>query len=131
MVDSPVQQPDPAATAGRGDDRAAAVVQAPHGGVALRRLLAVATLTPAQAGLLAVDLVDQLAVLRYAGRNAGRVSDRWVSVTPDARLTLAPPAPGGDARPAVPALREALQDKDEEVRAKAAEALAEIESAEE
>lgn len=66
--------------------------------VALRRLLAVATLTPAQAALLAEDLVAELIALHTADRCPGTISDRWMHVTTEGRLIVA--AGNGDAIPA-------------------------------
>lgn len=57
--------------------------------VALRRLLAVATLTPAQAALLAEDLVAELIALHSADRSPSTISDRWLHLTTDGRLTVA------------------------------------------
>lgn len=59
-------------------------------GVALRRLLAVATLTPAQAGLLARDLVTGLDRLRRDGHQPGRVTDRSTVVSADGTLQVLP-----------------------------------------
>src|SRR5918995_66752 len=59
-------------------------------GVALRRLLAVATLTPAQAGLLARDLVTGLDRLRRDGHQPGRVTDRSTVVSTDGTLQVLP-----------------------------------------
>lgn len=59
-------------------------------GIALRRLLAVATLTPAQAGLLAMDLVDTLVTLDERGQCPDQVNDRSVLVMRDGTVTIAP-----------------------------------------
>ncbi|GAA5112502.1 hypothetical protein [Haloechinothrix salitolerans] len=58
--------------------------------IALRRLLAVATLTPAQAGLLAVDLMDTLVTLEERGACPDQVNDRSVLVRRDGTVALAP-----------------------------------------
>ncbi|MPY80953.1 MAG: hypothetical protein GEV04_21455 [Actinophytocola sp.] len=60
--------------------------------IALRRLLAVATLTPAQAGLLAVDLVDALVTLEERGECPDQVNDRSVLVRRDGTVAIAPTA---------------------------------------
>lgn len=65
-------------------------------GVALRRLLAVTTLTPVQAARLAIDLVDGLEELAGAERCPGSVSDRSVLVTADGRLVIPPATPDSD-----------------------------------
>jgi hypothetical protein len=57
-------------------------------GVALRRLLAVATLTPAQAAVLARDLADELALLATHGRLPDGVDDRSVLVTGHGQLRV-------------------------------------------
>lgn len=64
-------------------------------GIALRRLLAVATLNPAQGGLLAMDLVDTLAELEQRGDGPEQVTDRSVMVRRDGTLLIAPVAENG------------------------------------
>ncbi|WP_051399616.1 hypothetical protein [Haloechinothrix halophila] len=61
-----------------------------QGTIALRRLLAVATLTPAQAGLLAVDLMDTLVTLEERGECPDQVNDRSVLVRRDGTVVVAP-----------------------------------------
>lgn len=68
----------------------------PVDSVALRRLLAVATLTPAQAGLLALDLVEALVASRADGRGPEHIDDRSTIVTEDGRLALLPEAAPAD-----------------------------------
>ena len=75
-------------------------------GVVLRRLLAVATLTPAQAAVLARDLADELALLATHGRLPDGVDDRSVLVTGHGQLRVMASAPdsrdgesSGDAAP--------------------------------
>lgn len=69
----------------------------PVDGVALRRLLAVATLTPAQAGLLTLDLVDQLEESRGAGRSLEHIDDRSTIVTESGHLAPLPEIVPSDA----------------------------------
>lgn len=59
-----------------------------HHGIALRRLLAVVALTPAQACLLAWDLAEALQAQRAEGREPGRVDDRTIIVTASGKLVL-------------------------------------------
>lgn len=68
----------------------------PVDGVALRRLLAVAALTPAQAGLLALDLVEALEAAPGDGRGPEHIDDRSTIVTADGRLALVPEASPAD-----------------------------------
>jgi hypothetical protein len=56
--------------------------------VILRRLLAVVTLTPAQAAMLARDLVDELALLASHGQLPDRVDNRTVLVTGHGHLRV-------------------------------------------
>ncbi|MFZ2176578.1 MAG: hypothetical protein WAW17_21565 [Rhodococcus sp. (in: high G+C Gram-positive bacteria)] len=58
------------------------------GGVVLRRLLAVATLTPSQAALLVTDAMDQLELARSEGRYPIRFRVDAVTVSEDGRLTI-------------------------------------------
>lgn len=58
------------------------------GGVALRRLLAVAKLTPAQAALLVTDVVDQLELARGQGRYPIRLRGDAVTVSESGQLTI-------------------------------------------
>ncbi|MPY99348.1 MAG: hypothetical protein GEU97_15355 [Actinophytocola sp.] len=62
--------------------------------IALRRLLAVATLTPAQAGLLAVDLMDTLVTLEERGECPDQVNDRSVLVRRDGTVAVVPSPEG-------------------------------------
>ncbi|MDV6013410.1 hypothetical protein [Haloechinothrix sp. LS1_15] len=57
---------------------------------ALRRLLAVATLTPPQAALLAHDLADGLDELRSEGQPPLEFSDYWLQVTDSGDLVIDP-----------------------------------------
>jgi hypothetical protein len=81
----------------------------PVDGVALRRLLAVATLTPAQAGLLALDLVEALEAAGSDGRGPEHIDDRSTIVTEDGRLALLPEAAPADGVQ-VPRQRQATED---------------------
>jgi hypothetical protein len=58
-------------------------------GVSLRRLLSIATLTPAQAAVLALDLADELEAREGQAGCSGRTSDRSVQVTSDGRIRFA------------------------------------------
>lgn len=58
----------------------------PGGGVELRRLLAVASLTPAQAALLVADAIDQLELSRSKGR--GPIRGHAMAVSDSGRLTI-------------------------------------------
>lgn len=71
-------------------------------GVTLRRLLAVTTLTPAQSGLLALDLVDELERHRDDNLTPVKVTDRAVTVTPAG--VLAVPAIGDEPSDEAPPL---------------------------
>lgn len=59
-----------------------------EGAVVLRRLLAVATLSPAQAAVLAGDLVEELEKLRLDDRCPGQIGDRSTAVSPSGFLRL-------------------------------------------
>lgn len=85
MADVVVRPPQPPEAEERANDH-----PAPPDGVVLRRLLAVATLTPAQAGLLARDLVTDLRRLREEGDQPGRVTDRSTVVSTDGTLEVQP-----------------------------------------
>ncbi len=74
----------------------------PDGGVALCRLLAVATLTPAQAGLLALDLVSELEDRHRHDRHCGRVGVRAATVSAAGQLRLLPEDSGVAEEGAVP-----------------------------
>lgn len=58
------------------------------GGVELGRLLAVATLTPAQAALLVTDTVDQLELAHTRGHHPIRLRGDAVMVSEDGQLTI-------------------------------------------
>lgn len=75
-------------------------------GVTLRRLLAVTTLTPAQSGLLALDLVDELERHRDDNLTPVKVTDRAVTVTPEGALAV--PASGDEPSDEAPPLAAAL-----------------------
>lgn len=66
------------------------------GGVVLRRLLAVTTLTPQQAGLLALDLVGSLERLHDERHHPGRLTDRSTVVSDDGTLAVHPESPAAD-----------------------------------
>ncbi|MDT2010137.1 hypothetical protein FXW78_53175 [Rhodococcus opacus] len=58
------------------------------GGVVLRRLLAVARLTPAQAALLVGDVLDQIALARSQGRYPTRFRDDAVTVSDAGHIAI-------------------------------------------
>jgi hypothetical protein len=57
--------------------------------VSLRRLLSIATLTPAQAAVLALDLADELEAREDQAGSSGRTSERSVQVTSAGRIRFA------------------------------------------
>jgi hypothetical protein len=85
-------------------DQAVCVVSELDRGRSLRRVLAIATLTPAQAAIVAAGVLDGLHALHEAGLGHGRLhaGTVWVGHTGEVRLAdwgLGPPAGGHDATP--------------------------------
>lgn len=104
MAEPAVQQPQRADAEELATDQACPPAEATEGNgdngvtdVTLRRLLAVTTLTPAQSGLLALDLVDELERHREENLTPGRVTDRAVTVSPDGVLALLDNGVNGDS----------------------------------
>lgn len=88
-------EPGAATANGQPPDHAAEITNDDlHDAIALRRLLAVATLTPAQAGLLAVDLMDTLVTLEERGECPDQVNDRSVLLRRDGTVVVVPPPEG-------------------------------------
>ncbi|SNR52550.1 hypothetical protein SAMN06265360_108174 [Haloechinothrix alba] len=90
MPESSSTEPqEPEATQQSSHESEAGVERAEHAGTALSRLLAVATLTPAQAGLLARDLAVELEALRRGGRYPAGFTDRRVLLTGSGSVVIA------------------------------------------
>jgi hypothetical protein len=64
------------------------VVSRPDAGRSLRRLLAIATLTPEQAAAVAIGVLDGLGALHAAGIRHGRLDERAVHVGPAGQVRL-------------------------------------------